>query len=113
MADLVDSTSKVDLRAALGILGEANMRTYDGRPVYKNIRLLRALVFATGRQFDDTADSWTIWRQSSLHVRGTVESMGLWHFNDAVLFRDAMSVTLKEPYTFSDMICFICLQPHR
>ena len=35
LVDLFDSTSKVDLRAALGILGEANMRTYDGRPVYK------------------------------------------------------------------------------
>ena len=113
LADLFDSTPKVELRAALRVLGEANMQTYDGKPTYKNIRLLRALVFATGRQFADTDDSWSIWRQSSLHVCGSVRSMGLWHFNDAVLFRDAVSATLKEPYSFSDMICFICLQTHR
>ena len=113
LADLFDSTPKVELRAALRVLGEANMQTYDGKPTYKNIRLLRALVFATGRQFADTDDSWSIWRQSLLHVCGSVRSMGLWHFNDAVLFRDAVSATLKEPYSFSDMICLICLQTHR
>ena len=95
------------------MLGDANMQTYDGKPIYKNIRLLRALVFATGRQFADTDDSWSIWRQLSLQVGASVQSMGLWHFNDAVLFRDAVSATLKEPYSFSDMICFICLQTHR
>lgn len=112
LADLFENTHKVALRAALRVLSEANLKTYDGKPTYKNIRLVRALVFATGGTFADTDDCWSIWRQSSSHVSSTVRSMGMWHFNDAILFRDAMSATLKEPYSFADMICFMCLQKH-
>jgi len=74
------------------------------------VRAIRALAAATEKTLADTADCWSIWRNMSLHVRDAVKSIGLWEYEDAVLFRDAMAETLKEAYSFSDMICFICLQ---
>ncbi len=46
----------------------------------------------------------------SQHVRAVVIASGLWEFEDAVRFRDAMAKTLNEAYTFADIMCFMCLQ---
>ena len=92
------------------ILSAAKLRTFGRQNSYKNIRPIRALVVAAGNSFADTADCWSLWRQMSVHVRDAVKANGLWHYDDAVRFRDAMAATLKESYTFADIICFICLQ---
>jgi len=101
---------KVVLRVVLEILSAAKLRTFCRQYSYKKIRSIRALVVAAGHSFADTADCWSLWRQMSVHVRDAVKSNGLWHYDDAVRFRDAMAATLKESYTFVDIICFICLQ---
>ena len=49
LADLFENTHEVALRAALRVLREANLKTYSGKPNYKNIRLVRALVFCNWR----------------------------------------------------------------
>ena len=46
----------------------------------------------------------------SKKVRKNVIASGLWEFEDAVRFRDALAKTLNEDYTFGDLICFMCLQ---
>ena len=105
-----DTTFKIVLRPVLKILSDAKLRTYDHKPIYKNIRVIRALVTSTGNTFADTPDCWSIWRQMSKKIRVVVFASGLWDFKDAVRFRDAMAKTLNEAYTFADLMCFMCLQ---
>ena len=105
-----DTTFKIVLRPVFKILSDAKLRTYDHKPIYKNIRVIRALVTSTGNTFADTPDCWSIWRQMSKHIRVVVLASGLWDFKDAVRFRDAMAKTLNEAYTFADLMCFMCLQ---
>ena len=44
-----DTTFKIVLRSVLKILSDAKLRTYDHKPLYKNIRVIRALVTSTGK----------------------------------------------------------------
>ena len=46
----------------------------------------------------------------SKKIRAAVLASGLWEFEDAVRFRDAMAKTLNGAYTFVDLMCFMCLQ---
>ena len=71
--------------------------------------MIRALVTSTGNTSADTPDCWSIWRQMSKKIRAAVLASGLWDFEDAVRFRDAMAKTLNETYTFADL-CFVRLQ---
>ena len=90
-------SSKIELRRALEILGNGKLRTFDHKPTYTNVRAIRALVAATENPLADTAD-WSIWRSMSRHVRDAIKSSGLWDYEDAVKFRDAMVATLKKNY---------------
>ena len=72
--------------------------------------MIRALVTSTGNTCADTPDCWSIWRQRSNKIRVVVLASGLWDFEDAMRFRDAMAKTLTEVYTFADLMCFMCLQ---
>ena len=105
-----ETTFKLVLRPVLEILNDAKLRTYDHKPIYKNIRVIRALVTSTGNTCTDTPDCWSRWRQMSKKIRAAVLASGLWDFKDAVRFRDAMAKTLNEAYTFADLLCFMCLQ---
>ena len=71
--------------------------------------MIRALASSTGKTFADTPDCWIIWRKMSNKIRTAVLASGLWEFEDAVRFRDAMAKTLNEAYTFADLLCFMCL----
>ena len=105
-----DTTFKIVLRSVLKILSDSKLRTYDHKPLYKNIRVIRALVTSIGKTFADTPDCWSIWRHMSKNIRVVVFASGLWDFEDAVRFRDAMAKTLNEAYTLADLLCFMCLQ---
>ena len=101
------TTFKIVLRPVLKILRDAKLRTYDHTPIYKNIRVIRVWVTSTGNTFADTPYCWQIWRHMSKTIRAAVLASGLWDFEDAVRFRDAMVKTLNAAYTFADLMCFM------
>ena len=52
-----------------------------------------------------------MWRGMSPHVRDATEQTGLWTYASVLRFRDAMRERLCQPeYSFSDLVCFVCLQ---
>ena len=104
-----DTTFKLVLRPVLKILRDAKLRTYDHKPIYKHIQTIRALVTSTRNTFADTPDCWSIWCKMSKNHRSAMLASGLWDFEDAVRFRDAMAKTLNEAYTFADLMCFMCM----
>jgi hypothetical protein len=101
----------VGLSEILDAMGSVGMQTFHAEPTYKNIRLARVFVLWMGADLKDTEKDWLMWRNMSPHVRDVTKRSGVWTYASAVLFRNAMRQRLCEPhYSFSDLICFLCLQ---
>ena len=88
------------------------MRAYSAGIEYKNVRFLRAVCFALGIRIVDSAENWAVWRSMSPSVSRKCKRFGMWEYETAVQFRNAMRSALHiRTYDFGDLICYFCLIP--
>ena len=63
-----------------------------------------------GIEYTDNESAWVLWRSMSVAVEKKIVALGIWDYRSAVRFRDAIALHLGVPYSFSDLICYICLR---
>ena len=111
LAPYFEQPRPISLPQVLQVLGDAGMTVYDGKRVYKNLRLLRGLGLMLRRRFEDSREAWEVWRSMSNHMVHATERLGVWTYEEALRFRNApRGRTGEASYDFNDFICFVCLQ---
>ena len=95
---------------ALAILREGKTKAFNGKPDYKNIRLMRALCLLMNKPLKDTEKTWRRLRRMSKSVKKNVKACGIYSYGTALKFRDSMRRRLDDDsYSLDNLICFVCL----
>ena len=92
-----NSSQPVALSKALDKLGAANMDAYGDKLCYKNVRLVRSMIHMTNCTIEDSEEDWLILRSMSKHVATSLRKNGLFTYEMAIKFRDAMRQELRSP----------------
>ena len=91
-----------------------SLSAYGSSRTYGNILLCRALVLMKNATFSDSLAEWNIVVYMSRKVRIAAKREGVYNYRAATQVRDAMRVrTADVTYSFSDLICFLCLAERR
>ncbi len=110
LGQFYDQGDSADFDEALAILREGKTKAFNGKPDYKNIRLIRALCLLMNKPMKDTETTWRILRCMSKSVKKKVKACGIYAYATALKFRDSMRRRFDDDsYNSDNLICFVCL----
>ena len=113
LAQEFSENDEVHICSVLEIFKYYKLGFCDGKKKYKNIRLVRALSAVSNTPLVDDEVAWICWRDMSKHVASVCRETGIYSYQNAIRFRDALRhLTQQHDYNLNDLICFVCLQ-HR
>ena len=110
LGQFYDQGDSVDLDEALAILREGKTKAFNGKPDYKNIRLIRAPCLLMNKPMNDKEKTWRRLRGVSKSVKKKVKACGIYSYATALQFRDSMRRRLHDDsYNLDNLICSVCL----